>query len=589
MLTSGEILQEYAKCLMNPTYVIEVYFKTFDKTQESFVPFVLFPRQREVVEAYEIYKNNLVTKPRQAGISTTTAAYYAVKAAFADEENPETIVILANKLKLAMEFLSKIKAFIQQVPRWVWGDEYYGDEKKEKKDIFDTNSKQELVLPNGSKIVALATSKDALRGYTPTYLVIDEAAYIDDGEEIYGAAMSSLSTGGKIFLISTPNGYDPLYYKTYDNAKNGDNDFNIIEMHWYEDSRYAKDLRWIKDDCEDIVETEFTFESYEKRLAEGYKPTSTWYEQMCRKMNNDKRMIAQELDVSFLGSGGNVIEEEYINFHEQNNCKEPNYYAGLKNEIWIWEKPIEGHQYIMGVDVSSGSGDDFSTFTIIDFTTMEEVVEYRAKIQPDLLAAIVAEYGELYNAYVVVDVTGGWGVSTVLKLIELKYKSIHYTERNKLLDHKNLAKHVLDDDKKPGLVVNSIRLPLIANLEQSIRQNLIKIRSTRITSEMKTFVYRDGRPDHMKGHHDDLLMALGMALWVLEHSFKNLEKVKNQTKAMLNSWVITGTEAINTANQSGYVTAKGEKPRPKPKFTPQVAKNMQDPNGDFLWLFSGMR
>ena len=83
----------------------------------------------------------------------------------------------------------------------------------------------------------------------------------------------------------------------------------------------------------------------------------------------------------------------------------------------MWAKSVEGHQYIMGVDVSRGDGEDYSTFTIIDCTTMEQVVEFRAKLQPDLLAQLVKEYGDLYKAYVVVDVTGCCGVSTVLKLI----------------------------------------------------------------------------------------------------------------------------------------------------------------------------
>ena len=29
-----------------------------------------------------------------------------------------------------------------------------------------------------------------------------------------------------------------------------------------------------------------------------------------------------------------------------------------------------------------------------------------------------------------------------------------------------------------------------------------------------TFVYINGRPNHMKGKHDDLIMALAMALYV---------------------------------------------------------------------------
>ena len=82
MLTTQEILTEYTKCLMSPAYAIEAYLQTFDKTQEGFVPFKLFPRQKEIIAAYDKHRFNLVTKPRQAGVSTTTAAYMSIKVGF---------------------------------------------------------------------------------------------------------------------------------------------------------------------------------------------------------------------------------------------------------------------------------------------------------------------------------------------------------------------------------------------------------------------------------------------------------------------------------------------------------------------------
>src|SRR5260221_13517282 len=103
MLTTQEIFKEYARCLVNPIYAGETYLETFDKTQEGFVPFKLFPRQKEIIHAYEAHRFNLVTKPRQAGVSTTTAAYMAIKVGFADKENPEAVLIVANKQELAFE------------------------------------------------------------------------------------------------------------------------------------------------------------------------------------------------------------------------------------------------------------------------------------------------------------------------------------------------------------------------------------------------------------------------------------------------------------------------------------------------------
>ena len=599
MLTANEILKEYTNCVLDPIYTIETYFKTFDRTNNGFVPFHLFEKQKEIVRAYEEHRFNLVAKPRQAGVSTTTAAYLGVKVAFADKDNPEAILIVANKQDMAFEFLSKVKDFLSQIPRWVWGSEYYGTPEKEKKTIFISDSKKEIKLPNGCRVKAVATSKDALRGYTPTYLIMDEAAFIEDGKELFGAALTALGTGGHATLISTPNGQDPLYYETYDLAIKKDNNFNVIEMRWYQDNRYNIDLKWYryidkeKQNREEVKEIEFTFESYDRFIKEGYKPTSSWYEEMCLGMNNDARMIAQELDVSFLGSGGNVVADEFIQHHKLNNTLEPKYVSGSDNELWVWEEPIEGHEYILSSDVSRGDGADSSTFVVVDFTTMTEVVEYQGKVPPDKLADILYEYGMLYNALLVVDITGGMGVATVLKLQEMKYPNLYYDQKSKANQtRKDMGKY---DTKKEtaGFQVGTDRTRLVAHFEKMVRINCeegldhgIKIRSRRLLSELNTFIYVNGRADHAKGKHDDIIMAMAMALYVLEYSFKRLTQQKNKTKSMLSSWVVnSGNDGQNMPHEAASTTNK----KNTPNFDPQTAKNMQDPKGQYMWLFSGYR
>ena len=537
-MTKREQLAIYAKCLSDPIYCIEHFFETFDKTQDGYVPFKLFPKQKEIINAYETHRSNIIAKPRQAGVSTTTAAYMAWKMAFADSSNPEKVLILANKQDLSQEILKKVKEFLRQFPDWMGLK-------------FDTDSKKNIVLNNKSEGRALATSTDALRGFTPTFLVMDEAAFIEKGDIVFTTALAAIGTGGHITLLSTPNGLDPLYYKTYDGAKNGRNNFNIVEMRWFQDPRYNKGLKWHKGE-EIIEEKEFVYESYEKMIKDGYKPHSEWYDHMCRQMNGNERMIAQELDVSFVGSGGNVVDEEYIAHHETYNQSTPMGTAGFDNNIWVWKQPEQGHQYIMGVDVSRGDGEDFSSMVVIDFTTGEQVMEYQGKLPPDTLAEIVYEWGGKYEAYTVVDITGGMGVATVLKLLEMEYKYLHYDNpRSRVLSQrKDLSGHK-KDNKIPGFNVGANRLNMIAEMERCIRQNEVIIRSSRLLSEFKTFVYKNGRPDHMDGYHDDLIMALAMGLWVLQTSFKNLEKLNKQTKAMLNAWGVTGGDTEPNSPPSG--------------------------------------
>ena len=54
-------------------------------------------------------------------------------------------------------------------------------------------------------------------------------------------------------------------------------------------------------------------------------------------------------------------------------------------------------------------------------------------------------------------------------------------------------------------------------------------------------MYVNGRPDHQKGQHDDLIMAMAMAIYVGESSFTKLEKSTEQAKAMIESWTTDKT------------------------------------------------
>lgn len=596
-MNRAEQLQIFARCLGDPIYAVETFLKTFDLTQKGMVPFKLFYKQKEIIKSYEKHNRNLVTKPRQAGVSTTTAAYIAVKTAFGDPENPHKVLILANKQTLAQEFLKKVKDFLDQIPYWVWGLE-------ENTDYLEINSKGHLKLKsNGCEIRALATSKDALRGFTPTFLVMDEAAFIDNGDEVFGAALASLGTGGKIALISTPNGMDPLYYKTYDKSKTGDNNFNVVEMKWYQDVRYNRNLYWVRGSeneekiiCDTIDRTklrweylstiyetdESTIEYYEVMIKDGWKPLSPWYEEMAADMGDPKK-IAQELDVSFIGSGGNVIDDEYVTFHEQNFVKEPEFSAEAEKSMWIWKKPEVGHKYIMGVDVSRGDGKDSSTIVILDFENLEQVAEFKYKLPPDILAEMVYKYGNMYNAYTIVDITGGMGVATVLKLLEMDYKYLHYDDpKSRKLSEKYAKTVYKDGDKVPGFNVGNTRLQMVSELEEHVRENKTIIRSQRMISELRTFVYKNGRPDHMEGYHDDIIMAYAMCIFIVQTSFKKLEQVEKQTKAMLESWVSVSSKQNRTINSDQHVNPFYTN---TPTYHPNQPDSGNNDNGEYNWLF----
>ena len=539
-LSKEQILLEYAKCVNDTPYALRTYLQTYDNTQSQYVPLELFNDQVTLVKDYDTCEENIALKYRQAGVSTVTSAWASKRLVFAKKSKPEKILIIANKLDTAMEMGNKVRAFVDQWPSWLGVT--FSNEK---------NSQRHFKLTNGCEVKAVATSKDALRGYTPTILIFDEAAYIDADEDFWSACMASLSTGGKVIVISTPNGFDPIYYSIYSQAIKGMNDFRITEMYWFRDPRYSKDLKLIK--CEDIihymlnrgdyVDSDITidytdikvsdrdFEEIKQKLELGYKPYSSWFEAMSKKLKFDKRKISQELECNFLGSGDNVIPPETMKTIKEKFIREPeNKFMG--GVLWQWKEPIAGHRYIMGIDVSRGDSEDFTTFIIIDFDDREQVLEYIAKVPPDIVAEIAFKWATMYNAFIVTDITGGMGVATSRKLQELGYKNLYIDGVNPADKWKWDPKA---NDKIPGINFNSKRILIVQAFEEALRFGFA-VRSQRLFNELNTFVYVNGRPDHQKGQHDDLIMAMAMAIYVGESSFAKLEKATEQAKAMIESW-----------------------------------------------------
>jgi molybdenum cofactor biosynthesis protein MoaC len=104
-------------------------------------------------------------------------------------------------------------------------------------------------------------------------------------------------------------------------------------------------------------------------------------------------------------------------------------------------------------------------------------------------------------------------------------------------------------EKIPGLNFNNKRTQIVAAFEEQLRKGFA-VRSSRLLNELNTFVYMNGRPDHMKGAHDDAIMSLSMALYAADMSFNQLQKNDSKNKAMLESWTLS--ERTYEPNKSFY-------------------------------------
>lgn len=363
--------EEYIRCLQDKTrqYFIEHYLSTFNADERKEIPFKLFPRQIELLKSFVKYNNTIAIKHRQAGITTVASAWITGQCVFASKNSPETVLCIGNKRDTSEQLVEKIGIFLDQIPRWMWGSDFYSpdpDNPKNTKTIYRSRNKQKIELFNGCKIYARSSGEHAARGISAvSILVFDECAMIEHGVSVYSSAVAATSSvkDAKILMISTPNGKDQLYYKTYMKALKGENNYHPVEFKWFQDLRYNRNLKWYRKNPQNgIVEwdydtvinkngsVEYNEERWRNLEKQGWTPTSPWFEEMCKSFNNDSQKIAQELLVSFLGSSDNVVPTEIIEQQANENVVKITEDWKLRDmvvkETWIWEDPIPGHRYI---------------------------------------------------------------------------------------------------------------------------------------------------------------------------------------------------------------------------------------------------
>jgi hypothetical protein len=616
----NEMMKDYALCYGDKSRIlfIEKYLYTFNAMRGKKTPFKLFPRQRVFLETLANVKNIVAIKPRQCGITTLTSAWACGQCTFADADSPETILCIGNKLDLAQQLITKIRDFLTQVPRWYWGDDYYSPDPKDKKNhisIFVKDSKSELELFNGCKVIARSSGENAARGISAvSILILDEAAFIENGTAVYSTAAATMSSNpnAKTVMVSTPNGKDPLYYETYRLALAKENNFTAVQFRWYQDPRYNKRLKWHKKnkktgeimyDVDEVIDNEgnikYNEERWEKLVRDGWTPTSPWYVEMCQSFNNDKVKIAQELDVSFVGSSDNVIDPEYIEMQEKYNVMEPlkDMSDPMVEETWFWKAPIKGHRYICSCDPSRGSSDDNTAIEIIDMDgtdenglpIVEQVMQYYGRKLGDDVGEMLYQYATLYNnAYVVIDCTNGLGDVPLFVLINKGYKNLYY-------DDKDLKKYSIQDpsrpyiepssDLLPGFHMQGNRYPVLSNFANMVRNNEFKIRSVRTINELDTWIFKGEakRMDHMDGSHDDSITCLAMALFVMVYHYKKKEASKEMDSAILKAYFMGGGVNRQTSYDNEQKTMDPKNGLPFYKTNGYLAN--EGLSGNYMWLF----
>ena len=499
-LSKKEIVAEILKCGKNPVYFIDNYAR-ISHPIDGLIPFKTYPYQADLLQDFNNYRFNVILKARQLGISTIAAAYVVWLMLFHRDKN---ILVMATKFKTASNLVKKVKAIMKNLPEWIIISE------------ISIDNRSSFELSNGSQIQAASTSGDAGRSEALSLLVIDEAAHVENLDELWAGLYPTISTGGRVIALSTPNGVGNWFHKTYSEAAEGTNDFHPINLPW--DVHPDRDQQW-----------------FDKETR-----------------NMSRREIAQELECNFNTSGESVIHPDDIAWIESTVC-EPKYKTGFDRNLWIWEQYQPDCNYLLVADVARGDGADYSVFHIVKLETMEIVAEYQGKPNLDMYANILMQSGKEFGNCLLVVENVGIGISILEKLIDLQYPNIYYSVKG---THEFIDGYQAESNNSavPGFTTSSKTRPLIvAKLEEFIRNKLIKVYSVRFSNELRTFIWHNGKPQAMRGYNDDLTMALAIACWVRDTALTVNQREADYKKACLNSIIKVDTKVNTTIpGMQGY-------------------------------------
>jgi len=293
---------------------------------------------------------------------------------------------------------------------------------------------------------------------------------------------------------------------------------------------------------------------------------------------------SEEFLCDFISSGDTFLQPGDLEAIRE-RIRQPLEKSGPQSAVWIWRRPEPGQKYVIASDVARGDAGDFSTFHVVDNQTCEVVAEYMGKIPPDKLADLLFEYGKLYNEALICPEQNTFGYFTCTKLRDDGYPRLYYQgAAGDPFEFRST-----DPNAVPGFSTQAKnRGQILAKLEELARNNRIKVYSQRLYDQLQAFVWNGARAQAAKDAHDDLIMSLAIATWLVAG-----DSIANEQATALAYAMLKATKVEHRNEMPGDVNSV--KPVPNAMmsgFNPREAHKPKDPSqirhvdvSDFSWLF----
>jgi len=504
-----KILAEVKRCKEDFEYFANTYLKIVDKN-DKLIPFCLNNAQVRIHTELEDNSFLTILKSRQMGSSTYIAARFFWEALF----KPNTrVAVVAHTFAAVKSIYTIYQRFYQNLPPFLQLE-------------TTAASANELAFVTGSSIKIGTANSQNFRGSTYSFIHASEAAFWSDMNTTIQSLFQTLSNNPCVIVETTPNGLNDFYlFWTDENA------YTKLFLSWSIHEEYVLDKiphKWNRTDIEKDYVAENTLT--EEQI--------NWFIYTLRtKCANSIHTFKQEYPLkaedAFIASGTFVFPQ----FSKQ-------LVAPPTDFGWKWfVEPNRFRTYVMGVDTASGSPEgDFSAAVLLDITNKEEIklcATFYDRLSLKDYQEALKQALEKYQPLVIAE-RNSYGQAIIENLKASEYPYI-YTETK-------FDKITGTFTDRLGFYTSSATRPvLIAKLISHISNNSIAITDKRLQYEFMNFIYNNkGKAEAEKGFHDDMIMALGLALMGEEQAYFYVEEKKKalrprNVKELVEFELATGT------------------------------------------------
>ena len=460
-----KMVRELKKAKQNILYFAENFFFIVNLDRGKMrIP--LYASQKRVLRSLRDNRFVACLASRQTGKTTMMTIYALWIACFQEDQR---ILVVANKEQTAINIFSRIRTAYEMLPNYL------------KPGVIEYG-KTSMKLANGSSIGISTTSSDAGRGDSCNVLILDELAFIPNNlvdsfwKSVYPIISSSKKS--KIFIASTPNGTDNLFYKLYMDGQNKKSNWYAEKMMWYEIP--GRDEKWKQETIQSI---------------------------------GSEEAFRQEFDCEFLETGDSFIDEEYFAKLES-LIVEPKHIFD-DGAYKVWEEPDVDCIYTIGVDVAEGVQKNSSVIQVLDITDLtdiKQVAEYSSNtINPFEFTTKVYEICHHWGAPPLMIERNNCGAQVVDLLYQNhRYPNIvSYSPRTGKVKFDRLGVYAHTNTKYKG----------VTNMRYWVHElKCIQFRSKELVEELRAFQRNpNGTWSAKPGYDDDRVMSLIWALMILDN------------------------------------------------------------------------